>query len=70
MPYDPDNPPKKVRKLPPKKQRQFVHVYNDCRENGGDEGKCHAQAWSVSQKKSAAIAAGILGLAREVLGDG
>jgi len=52
MPYDPDNPPDKVRNLSPKKQRQFVHVYNSCAEKGGDEKKCHMMAWGTVKKSA------------------
>lgn len=50
MPYDPKDPPKKVRNLTPKQQRQWVHVYNSCEEAGGDTKKCHMQAWGVANK--------------------
>ena len=30
MPYDPDNPPEKLRGLSENKQRQWVHVFNSC----------------------------------------
>ena len=48
MPYDPSNPPDKVRGLPPKKQRQWVHIFNSCYAKHGDEVKCHKMAWGVT----------------------
>jgi hypothetical protein len=50
MPFSVSNPPDKIRKLTPKQQRQWVHVYNSCSEAGGDEKKCHMQAWGVANK--------------------
>jgi len=47
MPFDLNNPPDKIRKLTPRKQRQWIHVYNSCSEGGGNEKKCHMQAWGV-----------------------
>lgn len=48
MPFSPDNPPDKVRNLPAKKQRQWVHVFNSCFEEHGDDAKCHKMAWGVT----------------------
>lgn len=47
MPFDPNNPPAKVSKLPAKKQRQWVHVFNSCYEKHGDDAKCHKMAWGA-----------------------
>lgn len=52
MPFDLNNPPDKIRKLSPKKQRQFFHVYNSCWEKNADEKTCHMQAWGVVKKTS------------------
>ena len=52
MPYDVDNPPEKIRDLSPKKQRQWVSVFNSCWEEHHDEAKCHAMAWGVAKKES------------------
>lgn len=53
MPYDPSHPPEKVKHLPPKKQRQWISVFNSCWDrNPGDEAKCHAMAWGVVKKAS------------------
>jgi cation transport regulator ChaB len=52
MPYDPDNPPKKIRKLSAKKQRQWVHVFNSAVERGADEESAHKQAWSAVKKEA------------------
>jgi len=51
MPYDPNNPPKKVRKLSGKKQRQWVHVFNSALSGGADEASAHAQAWGAVKKE-------------------
>ena len=48
MPYDPDNPPEKLRGLPENKQRQWVHVFNSCYEKYGDDAKCSKMAWGVT----------------------
>lgn len=50
MPYSPNNPPDKLKGLPEKQQRQWVHVFNKCFEDGGDDAKCHAMAWGVVKK--------------------
>ena len=50
MPYDPDNPPDKLKSLSKKKKRQWVHVYNQCSKDGGSESKCHQIAWGVAKK--------------------
>lgn len=50
MPYDPSDPPEKLKKLPAKKQRQWIHVFNSCLKNGGDDEQCHQMAWGVVRK--------------------
>lgn len=50
MPYSVSNPPDKIRHLPAKKQRQWIHVLNQALENGDDEGTAHAKAWGVVKK--------------------
>ena len=50
MPYDPANPPAKLRRLSPKKKRQWVHVFNSATERGADEESAHKQAWSAVKK--------------------
>lgn len=45
MPFDPDNPPDKVKKLSEKKQRQWVHIFNSCYSKNKDDALCHKQAW-------------------------
>jgi hypothetical protein len=54
MPYDPENPPDKLKNLSENKQRQWVHVFNSCFEKNGDEGMCHQMAWGVVNKKESA----------------
>lgn len=50
MPYsgagDPKLPPK-IRKLSPKKRRQFVSVFNSVLKKQGDEGRAFASAYSA-----------------------
>jgi hypothetical protein len=48
MPYDPENPPEKLRGLSPTKQRQWVHVFNSCFEKNGDDALCSKEAWGVT----------------------
>lgn len=52
MPYSLSNPPDKIRKLPAKKQRQWIHVFNQALDSGDDEGTAHAKAWGVVKKSS------------------
>lgn len=47
MPFDPKNPPEKIRKLSDKKQRQWVHVFNSCFSEHHDDEKCHKMAWGA-----------------------
>ena len=51
MPYDIDNPPAKIRSLSPKKQRQWVHVFNSAMSGGADEASAHKQAWGAVKKE-------------------
>lgn len=48
MPYDVNNPPEKLRGLPESKQRQWVHVYDSCMKDKGDDVKCQKMAWGVT----------------------
>ena len=50
MPFDPNNPPAKVKGLPAKKQKQWVEVFNSCWEKNKDDKKCHMIAWGVVKK--------------------
>lgn len=52
MPYSVDNPPEKVKKKisDPKKQRQWVHVFNSILSRTGSEERAFAGAWSTAQK--------------------
>ena len=50
MPYDPNNPPEKISKLSPKKQRQWVAVFNSAFKSGADEASAHKQAWGAVKK--------------------
>lgn len=52
MPYDPNNPPKKISKLSAKKQRQWVEVFNSSMERGADEASAHKQAWGAVKKEA------------------
>lgn len=52
MPFDPNNPPSKLKNLSDKKKRQWVHVFNSCYKKHKDDKKCHIMAWG-SVKKSA-----------------
>jgi len=68
MPYDSDNPPEKIKKLSPRKQRQWCHIFNSCWEKYKDEGKCHAMAWGgVKNTASINIAKKLLKIAKEVI---
>lgn len=52
MPYSStsDLPPY-VKKLPDKKQRQWMHVFNSCMKDGGNDSKCFAMANGVVKKE-------------------
>ena len=56
MPFDPNNPPDKVRGLSEKKQRQWVHVFNSCYGEHHDDEKCHKMAWGVVKGGKSACA--------------
>ena len=48
MPYDINNPPKKLHGLSPTKQRQWIHVYESCMAVHGDDIRCQKEAWGVT----------------------
>ena len=51
MPYSSvDELPAYVKKLPPTKQRQWMHTFNSCMSNGGDEGRCFRMANGIAKK--------------------
>lgn len=50
MPFDPSHPPAKLKSLSPKKQRQWVEVFNSCWEGKKDDKKCHMMAWGAVKK--------------------
>jgi hypothetical protein len=52
MPFDPDNPPAKLKNLSDKKKRQWVHVFNSCWEKHADEKTCHMMAWGTVKKQA------------------
>jgi hypothetical protein len=52
MPFDPNNPPSKLKNLSDKKKRQWVHVFNSCYEKSKDDKKCHIQAWGTVKKSA------------------
>lgn len=47
MPFDPDNPPDKLKNLSEKKQRQWCNVFNSCWKEHEDDEVCHKMAWGV-----------------------
>lgn len=59
MPYNPKNPPKKLKEMIFKKYpnaslndvKQFVHVFNSIFEKEKDEAKAFKGSWSVLKKK-------------------
>lgn len=55
MPFNPNNPPAKLKNLSAKKQRQWVHVFNSCYKKNPDEKKCHMQAWGTVKKSAASV---------------
>lgn len=55
MPFDPSNPPAKVKGLSPKKQRQFCHVFNSCWKEHHDDERCHKMAWGAVNGKEGCI---------------
>jgi len=66
MPYNPNRPPRKLSDYPKKLQRQWVHVFNSCMGRGGDEGKCHAMAYSVVNREMGKSGSDRSGRYREV----
>jgi hypothetical protein len=68
MPFDPNNPPSKLKNLSDKKKRQWVHVFNSCYEKSPDEKKCHMQAWGTV-KKSASDDESFMGCGCTQVGD-
>jgi hypothetical protein len=52
MPFDPNNPPSKLKNLPDKKKRQWVHVFNSCYKKHKDDKTCHMQAWGAVKKSA------------------
>lgn len=53
MPYSStDELPAYVKKLPPNKQRQWMHVFNSCMKDGGSDSKCFAMANGVAKKST------------------
>lgn len=51
MPYNKiEDLPPAVKKLPAKKQRQWMAVFNSVWERGADESSCFAQAWGAVKK--------------------
>ena len=63
MPFDPNDPPDKVKGLSEKKQRQFVHVFNKCYDEGKGDAACHQLAWGVVKKSASEV----LAIAKELL---
>lgn len=56
MPYNSiDELPKHIKRLPEKKQRQFMKVFNSCYEEYKDEGKCMAMANGVVKETEEVI---------------
>ena len=54
MPYSSTSElPAYVKKLPDTKQRQWMHVFNSCMKDGGDDSKCFAMANGVVKKEIA-----------------
>jgi hypothetical protein len=52
MPYSITNPPDVIKKLTPKKQKQWIAIWNDCHERGQPEEQCFKTAWGVVKKAS------------------
>ena len=50
MPYS--SPPAKTRKLPDKKRRQWMHVFNSSMKAGDDEVTAHKKAWGTVKQSS------------------
>lgn len=47
MPYDPENPPERLRAMPEKAQRMWVHAFNACMEKRDDDGRCSQIAYGA-----------------------
>lgn len=52
MPFDPSNPPAKLKSLSDKEKKQWIAVFNSCWEKHEDDEKCHKMAWGVVKKAS------------------
>jgi cation transport regulator ChaB len=50
MPFDPSHPPAKLKKLSPKKRRQWVRVFNSEYDRSHDDRKAHMVAWGAVKK--------------------
>lgn len=50
MPYTASDAPEHVKKLPAKKQRQWLHIFNGCTADGKPESKCFKMANGVAMK--------------------
>jgi hypothetical protein len=59
---------KGTKKLSPRKRRQFMHVFNECYKQNGEDGGCYARAWGAV-KKSANVKAAkeLLSIARRLV---
>jgi hypothetical protein len=53
MPYTAANAPAHVKKLPPTRQRQWLHIFNGCAADGHPEEKCFKMANGVAASKDA-----------------
>jgi hypothetical protein len=72
MPFDPDNPPEKIRKLSEKKQRQWVSVFNSCWKKHHSDEQCHKISWGVVGRSASdrrKLARELLRLAKNLLGE-
>ena len=52
MPFDPSNPPAKLKNLSDKEKRQWVEIFNSCWKKHKDDEKCHKMAWGGIKKAS------------------
>lgn len=55
MPYDPDNPPEKVRHLSDQNQRRWCHIWNSVYNRTGDETRAFKSAWGSVNKWSKSL---------------
>ena len=53
MPFDPSHPPAKLKKLSPKKQRQWIKVFNSVFSRTHDDKASHMAAWGAVGKSDA-----------------